>query len=277
MFEKMVECWPLEKVSTFRRLSMVFWERPSDPSVYGSLEVDATACLKFLEELNRQSDQSGAKITITHILAKAFAVTLHRIPELNVLIRRNRLYQRKFVDVFLQVFVDEGGTSDLSGATIRQGHEKSLQQIAQELTAQARQIRSGEDPNLKQSKKTMRLLPPRVMKWTIRFLETLMFDWNLNPKFLKVSANTFGAVMITNVGTFGLQQSWAPLVPFSRTPILMTVGTIMDKPVVRDGSVVIRPMMPLGFTVDHRIIDGFLAGKGAKSLSEILANPKEFL
>lgn len=274
MFRKTVECRPFERMSAFRKLSMAIWKKPADPSVYGQLEIDATALLKRLEE---EKAGGGAKITLTHLLIKAMALTLARFPEMNVLIRRGRLYLRDHVDLFVQVAIEEGDGSDLSGATVRDAHQLSLKQIAEQLSGQSRKIRSGEDPNLKHSKQTLKVLPPRLMKWTLRLLETIAFDWNWNARFLHLSTNPFGAVMITNVGVFGLETGLAPLVPFSRTPLVMTVGALTQKPVAEEGQVVVRPILPLGFTIDHRIIDGFLAGKGAKYLKEIFKNPREHL
>lgn len=253
---------------------MAIWKKPSDPSVYGQLEINATALLKRMEEENAKG---GDKITLTHLLIKSLALVLARFPEMNALIRRNRLYLRDHVDLFVQVFIEEEEGSDLSGATVRDAHQLSLKQIAEQLSGQSKKIRAGEDPNLKHSKQTLKVLSPRLMKWTLRLLETIAFDWNWNARFLHLSANPFGAAMITNVGVFGLEMGWAPLVPFSRTPLVMTVGTLAEKPVAENGQVVLRPILPLGFTVDHRIIDGFLAGRAAKYLKEIFKNPQEHL
>lgn len=274
MFLKTIECRRFKKISAFRKLSMAIWKKPSDPSVYGQLEADATALLKYLEEEKRKP---GHKITLTHLLIKALALALARFPEMNVLIRRNRLYLRDHVDLFIQVSIEEEGGSDLSGATVRDAHQKSLQQIAGDLVDQSQKIRIGEDPNLKESKKILNVLSPRLMKGMLRLFEGIAFDLNWNAKFLHLPPNPFGAAMITNVGVFGLEMGWAPLVPFSRTPMIMTVGTITEKPVAQNGAVVIKPILPLGFTIDHRIIDGFLAGKGAKYLKEIFENPEEHL
>ena len=70
----------------------------------------------------------------------------------------------------------------------------------------------------------------------------------------------FGSAMITNVGTFGLSQALAPLVPFSRTPLVLLVGEVTERPVAEGGRVVVRPMMNLGVTFDHRFMDGFHGG-----------------
>lgn len=233
-----------------------------------------TKGLQLLERLRKEASQ---KITITHLLIKAMAKTLERFPEINVLIRRNRLYVREHVDIFVQVFLEEKAKADLSGAKIRDAHRKGLNEIAKELEDQSQKIRGGDDPNLKRSKKSLQSLSPLLLKWAIKFLGYLVYDLNLNLSFLKLPPDPFGAVMITNVGMFGLKTGWAPLVPFSRTPMVLLVGEVHDQVVAENGQPVVKPILNIGVTVDHRILDGHLAGKVAAEFKRLLENPDEMV
>ena len=51
------------------------------------------------------------------------------------------------------------------------------------------------------------------------------------------------------------------------------MGAIIDKPVVVDGHVVVRPMMNVTLTYDHRIIDGAEAGKFMRTLKAYMEHP----
>jgi pyruvate dehydrogenase E2 component (dihydrolipoamide acetyltransferase) len=83
--------------------------------------------------------------------------------------------------------------------------------------------------------------------------------------------------MITNVGSFGLTTGSAPLLPFSRCPIVVLLGEVHDRAVVRDGVVVARPILPIGVTFDHRLLDGYQAGKMASRFTALLEHPRELL
>jgi 2-oxoglutarate dehydrogenase E2 component (dihydrolipoamide succinyltransferase) len=52
---------------------------------------------------------------------------------------------------------------------------------------------------------------------------------------------------------------------------------IQDRPVVRDGQIVIRPMMYLALSYDHRIIDGREAVNFLKKVKEYIEEPEEML
>ena len=85
--------------------------------------------------------------------------------------------------------------------------------------------------------------------------------------------DTFGSAMITNVGMFGLQQGFAPAFPLGRTAIVILVGEVTKKPVVVEDEIVVRPILSLHATVDHRIVDGYHAGVLAKHMREAILDP----
>jgi pyruvate/2-oxoglutarate dehydrogenase complex dihydrolipoamide acyltransferase (E2) component len=58
---------------------------------------------------------------------------------------------------------------------------------------------------------------------------------------------------------------------------MVAFGRIEDKAVVRDGSVVARPVMPMSVTFDHRVIDGEQGLTFALTLRELIENPAQLL
>jgi len=81
-----------------------------------------------------------------------------------------------------------------------------------------------------------------------------------------------GSFSITNVGALG-GTYFTPIVNYPELCILGT-GRIEDKPIAKDGKVVIRKIMPISFTYDHRVLDGAEAARFCKDLKELLENPK---
>ncbi len=65
------------------------------------------------------------------------------------------------------------------------------------------------------------------------------------------------------------------LLPIINQPELAILGVcdMVDTPVVRNGEIVIRTMMNLSLTADHRVIDGVMASKFLKRIAELLENP----
>lgn len=76
---------------------------------------------------------------------------------------------------------------------------------------------------------------------------------------------------ISNLGMFGIDQFSAILQPPEAA--ILAVGRIADKAVVRDGQIVIRPMMTLTLSIDHRVLDGVIGSQFLQSLKNYIENP----
>ena len=86
---------------------------------------------------------------------------------------------------------------------------------------------------------------------------------------------TGGTFSITNGGIFGSMMS-TPILNPPQAAILGMHG-IFDRPVVAKGEIVIRPMMYIALTYDHRIIDGRDAVLFLKSIKDSLEDPSRLL
>ena len=84
-----------------------------------------------------------------------------------------------------------------------------------------------------------------------------------------------GTFTITNGGTFGSLIS-TPILNPPQSAILGMHG-IKERPVVVDGEIVIRPMMYVALTYDHRIIDGKEAVLFLVSVKESLEDPERLM
>jgi 2-oxoglutarate dehydrogenase E2 component (dihydrolipoamide succinyltransferase) len=86
---------------------------------------------------------------------------------------------------------------------------------------------------------------------------------------------TGGTFSITNGGVFGSLMS-TPIVNAPQSAIL-GMHKIQDRPVVVDGQIVVRPMMYLALTYDHRIIDGREAVQFLVVIKDCLEDPGRLL
>ena len=82
---------------------------------------------------------------------------------------------------------------------------------------------------------------------------------------------TGGTFTISSLGPYGI-TSFSPIINQPELAIL-GVCDIVDTPVVRNGEIVIRPIMNLSLTADHRVIDGVKASRFLQRVAEILENP----
>jgi len=88
----------------------------------------------------------------------------------------------------------------------------------------------------------------------------------------EVSGSTF---TLNNVGSFG-GGTGTPIINHPEVAIL-AVGRIQDKAVVQQGNVIVRPMMPLALSFDHRLIDGAMSGAFLARFKELVENPQQLM
>jgi pyruvate dehydrogenase E2 component (dihydrolipoamide acetyltransferase) len=92
---------------------------------------------------------------------------------------------------------------------------------------------------------------------------------------LSVEALSGSTFTITNFGSFGAYQG-TPIINPPEVAIL-GCGRIEDRPVVAQGQVEARPVLPLALSYDHRLLDGAAAGAFLKRLKTLLADPNLLL
>lgn len=258
------------RVTGWRRIASAMWHAPDDPQIFGALELDAAPTLAFIE----RARAAGHRLTPTHLVGRALAHTLVAVPDLNVRIRRGRARPRRSVDVFFITAVSGG--HDLSGVKIEGVPAKSVYDVAVELAGRARAMKSGTDKDFARTKRLMDALPPRLLRGALRLTALVTEDLDLDVPALALHRAPFGSAMVTSVGMFGLPHGFAPLAWMYDVPVLILVGEIAARPVVVDGAVVARQVLPITATIDHRYVDGWHVARAMAAFREYLADPARF-
>lgn len=199
-------------------------------------EIDMSEIIKFRKELLKQEETLGTRITYTDIFTLAVTRALKDNPIVNASIIGDEVMI--WEDVHMGIAVALAGEGYLGGGlivpVIRNTDQKPLAQISKEAKVLIAKAREG------------RLMPDEV------------------------SGSTF---TITNLG--GMGASWGFGTPIINQPesAILGTGAISERAVVRDGEIVIRPVMSYSFTFDHRLIDGAPASVFMARLTELMENP----
>lgn len=90
-------------------------------------------------------------------------------------------------------------------------------------------------------------------------------------KRLKPEEYTGATFSISNLGMFGIDEFTAVINPPEGA--ILAIGAMTPKPVVRDNEIVIRQIMRVTMSCDHRVIDGATGAKFLQTFKKILENP----
>lgn len=259
-----------QRVTGWRRIAGALWSPPSDPQIFGALDIDAGALRVFIE----RARAAGHRVTPTHVVGRAVAHALAVVPELNVQIRGGRIIPRDTVDVFFITAVAAG--HDLSGIKISGIDRKAAIDVARELSERSSQLKAGNDPDFARTKRVMDRLPPRLLRIALRLGAIVTEDMRREIPSLGLRRCPFGSAMVSSVGMLGLPQGFAPLAWMYDVPVLVLVGELTSKPVAVDGKVEVREVLPITATIDHRYADGWHISKLLAAFREYLAAPEQF-
>ncbi|MFI6603686.1 2-oxo acid dehydrogenase subunit E2 [Nonomuraea sp. NPDC050536] len=250
-------------MSQWRKLADASWGAPRDPQFFGELDLDAATALAFIEEARRHS---GVHVTMTHVIGRAVAHALSTVPELRVRRAFRGLRPRSSSDVFFIAVSDDG--RELSGVKVADADHKSVVAVAEELQRR--------DPGLERGKALLARLPGWLLRPALALGAWLTSDLDLDLSRIGLPRQAFGGAMVSSVGMWGIDRAFSPLASYYRVPVLVLVGAVRMRSVAVAGDVVVRPMLTLTATFDHRYTDGFHAARFAAAIREYYADPAAF-
>ena len=258
------------RLTGWRRIASAMWRAPDDPQIFGALEIDAGPVLAFIA----RARAAGHHVTPTHLVGRALAHVLQEVPELNVRIRRGRVRPRRSIDIFFITAVARG--HDLSGVAIASAEAKPAIAIARELAERSAAMKQGHDRDLAKTKRMLDRMPSFLLRGALNLTAFLTQELELDLPALSLRRAPFGSAMVTSVGMFGLPQGFAPLAWMYDVPVLILAGEITARPVVVDGRVQVRDILPITATIDHRYADGWHVSQAMKAFRAYLAAPDQF-
>ncbi len=206
--------------------------RNTSVHVTAVMEVDMSKIHNFVEMNREEFASQGIKLTYLPFISFAVIKALKEFPLMNSSLEGNNIHSKKFINLGIAVAVEPNG---LIVPNIKNAEEKSIRGLAKAIA------------DLGTRARTKKLIPEDVVN---------------------------GTFSITNYGVFG-SLFGTPIINQPEVGIL-GVGSVTKKAVVVDvdgnDAIVIKPMMYLSLSHDHRLIDGMLGGKFLKSIKETLEN-----
>lgn len=217
--------------------------------VHGLVELDVTEPRLRIGDVEPRVSWTG------FVLASvARAVALH--PEVNTRMAGNQILAFEHVDVGATVERHWQGRTALDIVVVPDADRRSCAEVT-ELLRRAKYGPPQPHPPTGVTRALVRL-PGPLRRAAIRVAAT-------RPGV----AATFGpAVGVTSIGMFTGSWGWA--VPLAPLTLVVTVGGVVDRPVVHEGRVVVRPMIPLTLSFDHAVVDGAPAARFTETLRTLV-------
>lgn len=205
-----------------------------------SWESDITDLLDVRQRLVTRRDQLGTKISVNALLIKAIVGAIREVPIANAALIDDEIVI--FSEVHMGIAMALPGITEfdttLTVPVLRDVHQFGVVEIDQRMKALFKRARDGE-----------------------------------------LTAEEMAGSTVTLSSTAGIAPPGLTTAPILNTPNALIVGpsTPIERPVVHEGQVCIRTMLPVSATFDHRVFDGERFARFAAALNDRLENPELLL
>lgn len=257
----------IERPSVNRQLAIDTFEAiPASHPMTAFMELDVSGPQARIAALR----EGGVRVSMFAHLVRSVARALSEHPDLNVLVHGRKIAVVEDVDVNVPVEVTtEDGKFPLQ-LVIRRAQDKSATEIYAEIeAAKEKHKRRGEvGPDDRRARRGI-----RFSRWLPRWLWMFVLRRvTRNARLVKMGS---GTTLVTSVGKFADIPGFVTSFGTGPRGTMFAIGSIVDKPVVRDGEIVVRPVLALTALFNHDMIDGGPAARFGKRLAELVEGTDE--
>ncbi|MDO6657353.1 2-oxo acid dehydrogenase subunit E2 [Anaerobacillus sp. 1_MG-2023] len=221
-------------------------------AIYLNMDVEASE----LKKSRASYKQNNISISYVSYVISAISKAIEKFPEVNTSVHGK--WHPKYISydqVHAKFTINKqlGNQQIVVSNVIEDSNEKSLQTIQEHIDRMKKMpFETGESF---ESVRKLQSLPV----WLGRIIYKQILN---NPD---ERLRTQGSFTVTSLGHLPVQQIY----PITSNTICFGIGGIIEKPVIKDGAIIVTSIMPLSMTFDHRAIDGALA---AEFLNEVKTN-----
>ena len=164
------------------------------------------------------------------------------------------------------VLCDQGNGKDLVPMTIWDVHTKSLLTIAKDLSVRAKKAKTNTDEEFTNASKPFKLVPTCIMQPILHAITYCAANIGVSLPGGGVKPEQMGHVMISNIGTLGIEIGYAPLCSPTFCQLVVCFGAARKVPVYDEltDSIVAKQIITTIFTFDHRFGDAAVAAHSIK-------------
>ena len=208
---------------------------------YAFFEIDVTKLLAARQTMLDKAEEIGSKVSLIALQARALALACRHVPICNATVGSDAITVWDNINIGVAVALPGRGEYDsgLVVPVLRNAHAKNVLELDAELKMLVGRARNGE---------------------------------------LKAEDMADGTITLSSTSGFA-SGAWGVSTPLLNLPQVVNFqpGTPIEKPVVVDGQVVVRSMLPCGLSFDHRAVDGAPIGRFVQKLIDLLGHPELML
>lgn len=259
-------------VHPYRQILPFIMRGRNESMVLAEVAIPADPLLDYISQAKARFE-----VDITHCLVAASAVALAHVPKMNRFISGQRLYQRDARQLtFSMKRRAKDAQAKLSAVKLTMQDQETFYDLCARINGAIQVERSGERTYVDRELSLLKRIPKPLMNAAVALLRALDNHHLLPGAFIEGDA-MFTSIFIANLGSLGMSAVHHHLYEWGNCPVFICAGAVEMRPVVDNGQVVARRVLPLKITYDERIDDAMNARAGLDIIQRVLQNPQQHL
>lgn len=244
-----------------------------DNEAYMTMDIDIEGTEKFIKEFNEGKSEEE-RLSLFGVIITAALKTIHKRPQMNRFIANKNVYQRNNLTAAFTVkksLTDEG---DETLARISGEGDSDLLSIQKQVNEQILKCKTMDD----ESTEAMGIIQKLPFKHFIGAIARWADRHGWMPKSVIATDPYQCSVVLTNLGSIGLNIGYHHLMNWGTNSIFIVIGRKVDKPVYdRNGNVTMKRIIKVSLTIDERISDGYYYARSLRLLKKYVEKPELLL
>ena len=267
---------PVKNAPLEQRILPFLSPRRNDAQVFYEQDIDARPLLAWLDKANL-GREPAERLTVFQVVLASIVRALQLRPKMNRFVVGNVLYQRKWVDASFIVKKKMSDDGKTSAVKVRFGEGDTLEDVVGHVRDAVTRGRKHEKTSSEHEMAFVLKLPRLVLKAIVALLRALDY-LNLMPRSMIDADELYSSVFLANLGGVGLDAPLHHLYDWGTIPIFTVVGKIEKVPVVNEaGQIEARDILPLRWTFDERVADGYYAAGSLDMVRDFVLDPERLM
>ena len=263
----------IKNLDPVRKMMPFLMRGRNESIIFQQTEWDVSRAREWLRKYNRARG-STPRATLFHLLLYALARQFHERPGLNRFVSGGRIYQRK--GVWISFAAKTEMTDDAPLVTIKMSfpRDESFADCVARTTAAINERRSGPENRVDREVRFLTKLPGPLLRAVFaggRWLDRL----NLLPNSMIEPDPMYTSLFLGNLGSIHISRAQHHLYEYGTASFFGVIGEVRNAVEAdRKGNVVVRQVLPVAWSFDERINDGFYCAESIALTERIVQDPE---
>jgi hypothetical protein len=259
----------IRDIDSMHYIMPLMYPNRCDNEAFMTLHINLEKTEEYIKQKNKENPDN--KIAIFEIIIAATLKAIRLRPHMNRFIANKTMYQRNELTAAFTVkknFRDDGEET-LARVVAEDGD--TLDTINKKVVDQINFCKTGTD----ESSEAMNFIQKLPGKKFIGAMARMLDRHGLMPKSVIATDPYQCTVVLTNLGSIGMNIGYHHLMNWGTTSIFIVIGKKHNRPHYdKDGNITMRREMSLSITIDERISDGFYYARSLRLLKKLIENPE---